>query len=138
MTTFLCALFSMISGAPTQAQRDMLASLSCNWVLLNVRNGRYYIDICGPVVQLQNIRDYLTSIGRDPKVIAIFDLSTDVDGKPIQQLRVAQGFDSVEYLNVAPDVKTYDANGVLLTSVRPTGYVETHRFAGWPAKAGTP
>jgi hypothetical protein len=138
MATWLCALFSMIAGAPTQVQRDMLASLSCNWVLLNVRNGRYFIDICGPVEQLQNIRDYLTSIGRDPKVIAIFDLATDGGGNLVQQCRANPGFDSVEYLNVAPDVNTYNAQGVLVSSVRPTGYIETHRFAGWPAKAGTP
>lgn len=134
MNDYLNVLFSIIAGNLTAAQRDALAALQANWVLLNTRNGRWFVDICGPVAKLQDLRDYLIAQGRDPKVIAIFEHASD--GTEI--IRDGTSFDWAEYLNVAPDVKTYNAAGVQVSSVRPAVYVETHRFAGWGPKIGAP
>lgn len=160
MNDWLNVLFSLLAGPLTDQQRDALANLEANWVLLNTRNGRWFVDICAPKRKLLNIRDYLIAAGRDPKIIAIFEhsegqVTEDIEvptfdeegnrlGQVIQQvtsikqievLRNGTTFDMVEYLKVAPDVKTYDPiTGALLLSTRPTGYVETHRFAGWGPK----
>lgn len=141
---WICALFSMDSGAIIQAQRDAIAALNVQWVLLNVRNARFYIELCGPQAQLVAIRNYLISIGRNPKVIGVFDHSLVDDGSgngtlmQVEQWRSSQGFDQVEYLNVAPDVKTYNPDGSLASSVRPMTFTPIHKFAGWGDKVGVP
>jgi hypothetical protein len=110
-----------ISAAPlSDAEKDQLADIQAYWKLLNVRQGRFFVDIIGPVARLQAIEDKLTQLGRDPIVVAVFT-PTMVDG---QMVLLLTRRNAAEYLKVAPDV-----NGQ-----RPTQYVETHNWLGWPPK----
>jgi hypothetical protein len=144
MDNWISALFSMDSGAITQGQATALVQLNAQWVLLNVRNSRFFIDVCGPPPVLTALQSYLQGIGRNPTIIAVFDHSLVDDGsgngtfKQVEQMRVGPGFNQAEYLNVAPNVITYDALGNVLTSVRPTTFVPLQKFAGWGDKVGIP
>lgn len=117
-------LFSILSGAFTQAEMDGLRATECSWVHLNTRLGRFFIDIIGPMRQLQAIKDKLLALGRDPIVLGVFDY----DGNLLNSAN------KTEWAKVARDVKTYDANGTLVSSTRPVAYVDVHRWAGWGEK----
>jgi hypothetical protein len=133
---FLCALFSMDAGALTVSQMTALKSLNASWKVLNTRTvnaiARWYVDIIGPKTQLVQIRQALIDAGRNPIVLGVFTPAVQGDGSML--LVLTQG-NLAEYLNVAPDVVTYDALGNVLSTVRPTTFVDSHRWAGWPAKA---
>jgi hypothetical protein len=123
-------LFSIVSGALTQAQRDRLGQLDVSFELLNTRGGRFYIDIIGPRGQLQALQDYLTAQGRDPRVIGIFRY----DDARNCSILVGQ-LDLAEYVAVAPNILVYNqVTGVVVSNTRPAAFVETHEFAGWGAK----
>lgn len=107
-------LFSIASGALSAADKDRLALVQASWVLLNTRLGRFFVDIIGPVGQLQAIQDELTAMGRDPIVIGIFDRSGVLQNAP----------NKTEWVKVAQDVQ----------GVRPTVFVDTHRWSGWSEK----
>jgi hypothetical protein len=125
-------LFSVTATPLTQTELAWLAANQCAWVFINARLGRYYLDILGPWDKLQLLYDYLVATGHDPIGIATFKTEI-IDGK---LMMVLQGIpNSTEYFKVAPDVKTYDANGNLVSSVRPTQFVDVHSWAGWPEKA---
>lgn len=124
MTLYYSALFSMLDGPITQAQRDALANLDAQWVLINHRNGRFLIDIVGPKKQLAAIRRYLVDAGRDPIVIGVWDC----DGNVIQSGQLS------DWLNVAEDVVTYDASGNVASITRPVAFRSTNEWAGWAAR----
>lgn len=119
-------LFSMLDGAITDAQRDQLQALKASWVIVNRRLGRLLIDILGPRNELVAIRDKLIELGRDPKMIAVWD----ADGVIVQRGATA----TVDWLAVAEDVLTYDAAGNLISTTRPVAFRDTHRWAGWAQK----
>lgn len=119
-------LFSMLDGAITDAQRDQLQALQASWVIVNRRLGRLLIDILGPRNELVAIRNKLIELGRDPKMIAVWD----ADGVIAQRgANAAQ-----DWLAVAEDVLTYDALGNLISTTRPVAFRDTHRWAGWAEK----
>jgi hypothetical protein len=136
MTDWYDVLFSITAGALTQQQKDDLAGLQANWVLLNARGGKWYVNILGPKTQLLAIESYLAAAGRNPVRIGVFQYAVLDDGTEVMNL-VGQP-NKLEYLAVAPDVITYtfDALGNVLTAIpsRPTAFVDVHRFAGWPPK----
>jgi hypothetical protein len=115
MTGWLNCLFSILSGALSQNERDQLANVGASWVLLNTRNGRFFVDIIGRTTQLQNIEDKLIELGRDPIRIGVFDH----EGTQIGNTNPAA------WLAVARDVTP---------GVRPTQYIDIHRWAGWAPK----
>jgi YD repeat-containing protein len=135
---FLCVLFSMDAGALTQAQMDALRAMNVAWEVLNRRVvnsiARWYVDIIGPKSQLVQIGQALTSMGRNPIVLGVFTPTIQPDQSVL--LVLTQG-NLTEYLNVAPDVVTYDAQGNVLSTTRPTGFIDVHRWAGWPDKSLT-
>ena len=118
-------LFSITSGALSQAERDQLAQVQCSWVLLNTRLGRFFVDVIGPKTRLLNIEDKLTELGRDPIRIGVFDADGVLVGPQ----------NGAEWLKVAQDVLTYDAQGNLISTTRPVAFRDTHRWAGWAPKA---
>jgi hypothetical protein len=124
LTNWRNVLFSIASGPLSDSEKEQLARVQCYWVHLNTRLGRFFIDIIGPVNRLQNIQDKLIELGRDPIVIGIFDGDGVLQGQA----------NNAEWLKVAQDVRTYDAQGNLLTTTRPTQFIDTHRWAGWGAK----
>lgn len=129
-------LFSIASGALSDQEKQDLAGLQANWVLINKRNARFYVNILGPKTQLVAIENYLTAAGRSPIRIGVFQYNATTDAMELVGVP-----NQTEYLNVAPDVMTYtyDVLGNLLTAIatRPTQFVDVHRFAGWPAKSLT-
>ena len=124
MDNWYNVLFSVAAGPLTDDERERLSKVEASWVLLNTRLGRFFIDIIGPKAQLQAIRDKLTALGRDPIVIGIFDSDGALIGQP----------NKAEWLKVAQDVNAYDADGVLISTSRPTAFVNTHQWAGWAEK----
>jgi hypothetical protein len=124
LTNWRNVLFSIASGPLSDSEKEQLARVQCYWVHLNTRLGRFFIDIIGPVNRLQNIQDKLTELGRDPIVIGIFDGDGVLQGNA----------NNAEWLKVAQDVRTYDALGNLISSLRPVAFVDTHRWAGWGPK----
>lgn len=124
-------LFSTLATPLTDAQRDALARTEASWVILNTRLGRAYVDIIGPKRQLQAIRDKLIELGRDPIILGVFEPVKQEDGSYVMDLTQAN---KTAYLTVARDVVTYDALGNVLSTVRPTEFIDIHRWAGWPEK----
>lgn len=126
-------LFSINAGALTDQEKTDLANLNANWVLLNRRNARFYVNIIGPKSQLLAIQNYLVNDGRNPITIGVFQYNPDTD-----TMDLVGTPNKAEYLNVAPDVVTYtyDALGNILSTVtsRPTSFIDVHRFAGYPPK----
>lgn len=118
------ALFSISSGALTQSDKDRLAKVSASWVLLNTRLGRFFIDIIGPIPQLQAIQDELTAMGRAPILIGLFDRSGTLLNVP----------NKTEWAKVANDIVTYNPDGTVLSTTRPAAFVDTHRWSGWSLK----
>lgn len=138
-------LFSILSGPLTQADRDQLENVEAYWVLLNTRSGRHFIDILGPAARLQAIGDRLTAMGRDPIVIAVFkpidgDVLPPADprgfrlSRKVPQLALEGAPNKAEWLKVARDVVTYNADGSVQSTARPTAYVDVHQWAGWGDK----
>jgi hypothetical protein len=117
-------LFSIAAGPLSAVEQDALAKVQCSWVFLNARLGRFFIDIIGPKTRLQNIQDKLIELGRAPIVIGIFTS----DGVLVGQANQA------EWLKVARDVVTYNPDGSVASTARPTAYVDIHRWAGWADK----
>lgn len=118
-------IFAVDAVPLTPAQNQRLRDLNCDYVVLNVRNGRAMIDMIGPVHNLLLIEDRLTEAGRNPVRIAVWDADGVMHGQPNKQA----------YMSVARDVKTYDPEtGTVLTSTRPTAYIDIHRWAGWAEK----
>lgn len=136
---FLCVLFSMDAGALTAAQMAQLRSMNIAWKVLNQRTvslqPRWYVDIIGPKDELVQIRQALIDIGRNPVVLGVFTptVVTDEEGNDSMVLLLTQG-SLIEYLKVAPDVVTYDVLGNVLSTLRPTQFIDVHRWAGWPPK----
>lgn len=124
MSDWLNALFSITDGPLSAAEQVALAGVGASWVLLNDRLGKFFVDVIGPRAQLQAIQDKLTALGRNPIVIGVFDSNGVLQNTA----------NKTEWVNVARDVKTYDAQGNLLTTTRPAAYIDVHRWAGWGAK----
>lgn len=124
MNDWLNALFSITDGALSASEKIQLATVGASWVLLNDRLGKFFVDVIGPRTQLQAIQDRLVALGRNPIVIGVFDSNGVLQGTA----------NKTEWLNVARDVKTYDAQGNLLTTTRPAAYIDLHRWSGWAGK----
>lgn len=119
----ITALVSCTAQALTESQRSAISARRIEWVILHRRLGRVLLDMIAEREDLQWLVGRLSAAGLDPKVIAAFRADT---GRRIRQVPI----DRVEYLRVAPDVVTVDAQGVVTTS-RPTDYVQTHTWPGW-------
>lgn len=117
-------LFSISSGPLSDDEKEQLSRVKCDWVHLNTRLGRFFVDIIGPRTQLTAIRDKLIELGRDPIVIGIFDS----DGLLVGQ------FNTAEWLKVARDVISYNVDGTVASVTRPLSYIDVHRWAGWAEK----
>ena len=125
MIGWLNVLASIAAGPLSDEERDQLANVRASWVLLNVRQGRFFVDIIGPVAQLRAIEDKLTELGRDPIVVGIFTPTEITDENGTRMVSLLTRKNAQEYLKVAPDMPD---------GSRPTQYVETHNWAGWPPK----
>lgn len=124
LTNWRNVLFAVDATPLTQAQNDALAALDCSYVVLNTRLGRAFIDMIGPVQNLLAIEQKLIDAGRNPIRIAIFDADGVMQGPP----------NKAAYMTVARNVATFNADGTLLSSLRPTMYIDIHRWAGWAEK----
>lgn len=127
MNDWYCVLFSILAGPLSDVEKEQLARVQCSYVHLNTRLGRFFIDIIGPKTRLLNIEDKLIELGRDPIRIGVFD----ADGVQIGPRNAA------EWLKVAEDVITYDAQGNVVNVSRPVAFRETHQWAGWAPKVLT-
>lgn len=125
---YVNALFSISNTALSESEKTQLAAVQMSWVRLNTRLGRHFIDAIAPVGWLLALEQKLIDMGRDPIRIGVFDK----DGQLIGQQNAA------EWLKVARNVDTYDASGNLVSSVRPTAWVDVHQWAGWGVKFSPP
>jgi hypothetical protein len=140
MDGWINVLFSITNTPLSQSEREQLSRVQASWVLLNNRLGRFFVDIIGPKTQLIAIRDKLIELGRDPRILGVFEPTKqdilDGGGKVIgwHYVMLLTQANGPEYLAVARDVITYDALGNVTSTTRPTSYIDIHRWAGWPEK----
>ena len=127
MNDWYNVLFSILAGPLSDSEKDQLARVECSWVHLNTRLGRFFVDIIGPKNRLLNIEAKLVELGRDPIRIGVFDADGVLVGPR----------NNAEWLKVAQDVLTYDAQGNLVSTDRPVAFRDTHRWAGWAPKVVT-
>ena len=125
MNDWYTVLVSILAGPLSDSEKEQLANVQASWVLLNTRLGRFFVDILGPKNRLLNIEAKLVELGRDPIRIAVFDADGVLVGPR----------NNAEWLRVAQDVITYNAQGQVVSVDRPVAFRDTHRWAGWAPKA---
>lgn len=115
-------LFSMDGPRLDDDQSSAFAKFG-QWVVLNERNERLYVDAVGEHDDITDAMDALAAYGRNPTVIG----GWAEDGSMLPD----HPLDLNAYLDVAPDDVTFDADGNESGRTRPTTYVQTHGWAGW-------
>lgn len=114
MNTYIVNLqFSMLGPRLTEQQASAFAAMA-QWVVINEREGRLFVDGIGNKVDIDRVLAMLVIAGRDPRIIGAWYM----DGAP-----VAAYPPSLEaFLEVAPDLDD---------GSRPTAFFEAHAWAGW-------
>lgn len=124
----------------------------CEFVVVNRRNGKIFIDIIGhdsapgtirarlgpPTTNILGIWQYVKNPKR-PVFSWVWDESLQMnvwtmidEGEEYVQCQPIPGFSLklIDYLDVAPDLIDADGN-----TFRPAGFEQTHNWAGWADKA---
>lgn len=126
MTT-INLLFSMAGPYLTDGETAAFAQVG-QWVVLNERNNRLFVDAVGDESATEWAIATLTQMGRTPAIIG----GWHVNGSPVDGLPL----DEAAWLDVAPDVwdRTNPENPVV---TRPLAFDDVHRWDGWADKEVT-
>lgn len=130
--------------------QEVVNQYNVQYVEINQRNNKYfYLGVMDETV----IDDFTTSLSdKKPKILGSFrknglqhgrrtylsiPATYDSEGNQLtpdiynEIGGVKYPFNKKEYLDLMKDKKTYDIDGVELSSTRPTKVKETHNIAGW-------
>ena len=117
--------------------KDKLSEYGCSWVVLNIRNNRVLIDATIPNKEVaQTLKNYFITQNFNPKLVRLtkFDgldegVVKDENGNPTGTPELP--VDSTEYLDTMPDEITYNPDGTVASTQRPSSPYEFHSFMGW-------